>query len=69
MDRATGAWIGVVEELGGLLAFSIALRLVGLRTAIAVLLLFVLADGIRRLCPTPWRGWAARATWGPPRPS
>ncbi len=49
MSRAAGAWIGVAEELGGLLAFSIALRVAGLRTAIAVTLLFVLVDGIRRL--------------------
>ena len=49
MSRGTGAWVGVGEELGGLLAFSIALRIAGLKAAIAATLLFVLLDGARRL--------------------
>ena len=49
MSRVTGAWLGVAEELGGLLAFSVALWIAGLRAAIAATLLFVLVDGIRRL--------------------
>ena len=53
-----GAWVG--EEPGGLLVFWIALGVAGIRAVIAATLLFVLADGIRRLVrvvpavPPPW---------------